>query len=510
MTNPNMSSMLAQARDMYRNGDIAQARDFVKRALAYEPNNVEAWLLVTYLTSDPSEQQNALDRAKLVEPQNARILKREQALFGQRKTTERFVPDNINLPRQTVESRGSARSDDLATPKSPDRLPSQLPQSVPRPSQPSSQQRSMSSGEHIPTLADGVVLKRPLNLSTYLPIMVVLGGVAACMLLAVGYNAVMQSRFQRLPNATVLTSVSSNTVASDSIQSGIAQSATTTTMFQTQIAVTVTQQAIAFKGTLKGTIATSKNINGQPRIVMMNADGSNLKVLSEIGVDPAWSPDGTHLAFVNREHGYWVHVMASDGTSDTELNGPGLDFAAIGYPTWSPDGRRLMFEANRQFARRVLVISGVNGSGLTQVLNGDQAGGFHSWSPDGTQVLYTRDDQIWLANVTGAVPRSILTQAGIQEAAWSPDAQQLAFDAGNNTDRGLYVMNTDGSNLRRITSKAIHPALTGWSPDGKYIAAQCYDVSVRSNNLCVMNVDGTSLTYITTGGGFDGRIAWKP
>ena len=482
MTNPNMSSMLAQARDMYRNGDIAQARDFVKRALAYEPNNVEAWLLVTYLTSDPSEQQNALDRAKLVEPQNARILEREQALFGQRKTTERFVP-----------------------------VSSQPPQSVPRPSQPSSQQRSMSSGEHIPTLADGVVLKKPLNLSTYLPIMVALGGVAACMLLAVGYNAVMQSRFQRLPNATVLTSVSSNTVASDSIQSGIAQSATTTTaMFQTQIAVTVTQQAIAFKGTLKGTIATSKNINGQPRIVVMNADGSNLKVLNEIGVDPAWSPDGTHIAFVNREHGYWVHVMAPDGTSDTELNGPGLDFADIGYPTWSPDGRRLMFEANRQFARRVLVISGVNGSDLTQVLDGNQAGGFHSWSPDGTQVLYTKDDEIWLANVTGAVPRSIQKRLGIQAAAWSPDGQQIVFDAGNNTDRGLYVMNTDGSNLHRITSKAIYPALTGWSPDGKYIAAQCYDVSVRSNNLCVMNVDGTSLTYITTDGGFDGRIAWKP
>ena len=169
-----------------------------------------------------------------------------------------------------------------------------------------------------------------------------------------------------------------------------------------------------------------------------------------------------------------------------------------------------MFEANKQFARRVLVISGVDGSGLTQVLDGNQAGSFHSWSPDGTQVLYTRDDQIWLANVTGAVPRSILKQAGIQEAAWSPNGQRIVFDAGNDTARNLYVMDTDGSNLRRITSKAIYPALTGWSPDGKYIAAQCYDVSVRRNNLCVMNVDGTSLTYITTDGGFDGRIAWKP
>ena len=97
-----------------------------------------------------------------------------------------------------------------------------------------------------------------------------------------------------------------------------------------------------------------------------------------------------------------MHVVAPDGTSNIELNGPGLGFTAIGYPTWSSDGRRLMFDANKQFARRVLLISGVDGSGLTQVLDGDQAGGFHIRSPDGTQVLYIKDDQIWLANVTVA------------------------------------------------------------------------------------------------------------
>ena len=182
-------------------------------------------MLVTYLTSDPKQQQNALDRAKLVEPQNARILQREQALFGQRKTTGSFVPD-LNLSQQTVESRGSARSGDLTAPMAPDRPSSQAPQSVPRPSQPLSQQRPMPSGEHIPTLADGIVLKIPLNLLTYFPILAALGGIAACILLAVGYNAVMQSRFQRAPNAIVSTPVPSNTGTPDSTQSGIAQTVT--------------------------------------------------------------------------------------------------------------------------------------------------------------------------------------------------------------------------------------------------------------------------------------------
>jgi len=241
---------------MYRTGDIAQARDFVKQVLASEPNNVEAWLLVTYLTADPRQQQNALARAKKVEPQNMRILQREHELFGRRKATVIFVPDEPNLP-PLVESRGSARSDDLP----PDRPLTQAPKPVPRPSQPSSQQRTMPSGEHIPSLADGVVLKRSLNLLMYLPILVALGGIAACILLA----AVIQSRFQRVPNAIVLTSTPSNIVAPDSIQSGITQPTTTTAaVFQTQTAASATQQAIAFKGPLKGTIATSRNINRQP------------------------------------------------------------------------------------------------------------------------------------------------------------------------------------------------------------------------------------------------------
>jgi len=61
-------------------------------------------------------------------------------------------------------------------------------------------------------------------------------------------------------------------------------------------------------------------------------------------------------------------------------------------------------------------------------------------------------------------------------------------------------MNTDGSNPRRTTSKAIHPTLIAWSPVGKYIAAQCYDMSVRSNNLCVMNTDSSNIIYIMTDG----------
>jgi len=283
---------------------------------------------------------------------------------------------------------------------------------------------------------------------------------------------------------------------------------TSTSIAQAQTAATATQQAIAFKARLTGTIATSKIVNGQPHIVLMAADGSNLKLFDEIGVDPAWSPDGKRIAFVNREHGYWVHIMAADGTADTELNGKGFDFANIGYPTWSPDGTRLMFEASRQFARRILVLSGVDGSGLTQVLDGDQAGGYHSWSPDGTQVLYTKDSQIWLANVTGAAPRSILKQSGLQGVGWSPDGKQIVFDAGNDQERGLYVINADGSNVRRITSKAVYPARAAWSPDGNYIAAQCYDNRLGGNNLCVMNADGSGLTFITTDGRYDGRIAW--
>jgi Tol biopolymer transport system component len=70
-------------------------------------------------------------------------------------------------------------------------------------------------------------------------------------------------------------------------------------------------------------------------------------------------------------------------------------------------------------------------------------------------------------------------------------------------------MNTDGTDLRRLTPKTRYVAFPTWSPDGQHLAALCYHGPTRSYGICIMDINGTTLTFIAENG-FEGRIAWKP
>jgi Tol biopolymer transport system component len=86
----------------------------------------------------------------------------------------------------------------------------------------------------------------------------------------------------------------------------------------------------------------------------MDADGSNVRHLSDTwGEYPAWSPDGSRIAFASSIGGttpfgdpdYDVFVMNADGSDEVNLtHSPDIN---EGYPTWSPDGAWIAFESTR-------------------------------------------------------------------------------------------------------------------------------------------------------------------
>ena len=80
----------------------------------------------------------------------------------------------------------------------------------------------------------------------------------------------------------------------------------------------------------------------------MNADGSAETKLTNNTVDdvtPAWSPDGSTIAFASHRMGNWdIYLMNPDGSNERRLTrNPASDRS----PDWSPDGSRLAFESNR-------------------------------------------------------------------------------------------------------------------------------------------------------------------
>ena len=106
----------------------------------------------------------------------------------------------------------------------------------------------------------------------------------------------------------------------------------------------------------------------------MDADGSNQTNVtnhSESDITPAWSPDGTRIAFasirdiMNQD----IYVMDADGSNPTRLtNHPDNDRC----PTWSPDGSKIAFASNRDGNFEVYVMN-ADGSGQTRLTNNSAA-----------------------------------------------------------------------------------------------------------------------------------------
>jgi Tol biopolymer transport system component len=140
-----------------------------------------------------------------------------------------------------------------------------------------------------------------------------------------------------------------------------------------------------------------------------------------------------------------------------------------------------------------------------------------AWSPDGDRIVYrdsrrgiNQDDEIYVADADGSNARNLSRDPGNDWGPdWSPDGQTMVF----NSDReglpmGGYLVDPDGSNLRRIDTEA-WVEYPSWSPDGTRIAFMGGD-SAAEYDIWVVDVDGANLTRLTDSPGPDGWPAWSP
>jgi Tol biopolymer transport system component len=132
------------------------------------------------------------------------------------------------------------------------------------------------------------------------------------------------------------------------------------------------------------------------------------------------------------------------------------------------------------------------------------------WSPDGQRVAFTIDKRIdgqlvavevWITNADGS---GLSMLASGWEPAWSPDGQRIAFSRGIGPEwdaPGIYIIDTDGSNLVRVASSGGGPS---WSPDGSRILFT--DYVEGKGQIMIINADGSGLTRLTDGE----RPVWSP
>ena len=245
--------------------------------------------------------------------------------------------------------------------------------------------------------------------------------------------------------------------------------------------------------------------------------------------DPAWSPDGTKIAFVSSDRGNQpnIYIANADGSNPTSLgvgtHADGLSRNNIRQPAWSPDGTKIAFAWGTYPTDP---ISGIRGGidvidttdigNHVQLYNDPDGASNPTWSPDGMKIAFsgyndgTGRPGLHLMNADGSNPRlmnATRNASGVfLDPAWSPDGTKIAFSQGGD----IYVVNAnDNSAFVRLTndSRRKHQDSPQWSPDGTQITFVGGRGSWRDSHgelvygthvsgIYVMNADGSDTRLI--------------
>ena len=170
-----------------------------------------------------------------------------------------------------------------------------------------------------------------------------------------------------------------------------------------------------------------------------------------------------------------IYTMDSDGANQTRLTFNGTSDAA---PAWSPNGQQIVFDSNRDGNWEVYLMD-ADGKNQRRLTHHPGIDTHPDWSPDGSQIVFTSTRNadanqrlnIFVMDTDGGNVRQITRMGFTSRPKWSPDGKRILFGAVTDNGREVYMVDANGRNRWKVSSPNIEAEMfaRGWSPDGKKI-----------------------------------------
>ena len=304
-------------------------------------------------------------------------------------------------------------------------------------------------------------------------------------------------------------------------------------------------------------------------VYVVNTDGTNLRQISNssVAVQCSWSPDGKLIAVSEdrlepaSESRFNVFVIRPDGRGEKRV----LENVPLhSRLSWSPRGALLSFvttvegkqglyvwsaraiakQRQRFFSEvdarfdwspdgKQIAYGAVGRVRLVDVVTGKRKELFHTsgfgrplWFPNGKRLLLQHTESIWRHTIqspeldfwtTNLEPRFIkrLTDEAlvVTGLASSPTGTHIAFGASTNVHdssaNSAYVINPDGSRMRKLPATLVHSGRFAWSPDETRIAF-VKEISTRNNQIYVVSADGSGEKLLVDDPSWNFAPVWLP
>lgn len=244
-------------------------------------------------------------------------------------------------------------------------------------------------------------------------------------------------------------------------------------------------------------IAFRSNLNRdylKPQLFIMDADGQNVRQVTDGSLEPLnpnWSPDGQQIIFQAIPEDRWGLYLLDLNSEDVRRVTP--DTQSARDPAWSPDGSQIALVSTAGEVNAIFVMeSGCVGraagceSGSMQQLtfpdglnDPDNNHAYPSWSPDGRHILYSlwnqdrQHGEVMLMAGDGSDQQALISRSGQNkqdvQAVMAPDGTRIAFVSNRdalprNENLEIYVMQLGTGEIRRLTFHPSADHTPSWRP----------------------------------------------